>query len=226
VGTRDQVLAVVSHDLRNSIGAIATSARLLLVSTSDEQQRIRRAETIVRACERMNRLMQDLLDASRLQAGYTLSIEPSPHDAAALIRDACESFRATAEDKLIDLTCSIPEDGPRVSADRDRVLQVLSNLLTNAMKFTPEGGAIHIGAERHDGSVRFSVADTGPGIRSEDLAHIFERFYQATSTARMGTGLGLPIAKGLVEAHGGRIWVESKAGVGATFHFTLPVVQS
>jgi PAS domain S-box-containing protein len=222
VRTREHVLAVVSHDLRNSLGAIATSARLLLVATQDEQQRTRRAETIVRACERMNRLMQDLLDTSRLQAGYALSIEPSAQEAAALIRDACDSFRASAEARLIEITCAVLEDVPPVLADRDRILQVLSNLLTNAMKFTPEGGTISIRAERQDEAVRFSVADTGPGIRSEDLAHIFERFYQASSTASLGTGLGLPIAKGIVEAHGGRIWVESKAGIGATLRFTLP----
>jgi signal transduction histidine kinase len=225
VRTREHVLAVVSHDLRNSIGAIATSARLLLVATTDEQQRIRRTDTIVRACERMNRLMQDLLDASRLQAGYTISIDPTAQDVAALIRDACESFRASAEARLIEIACDVPRHVPRVSADRDRILQVLSNLLSNAMKFTPEGGTITIRAEPQDQGVRFSVADTGPGIRTEDLAHIFERFYQASSTASKGTGLGLPIAKGIVEAHGGRIWVESKAGIGATFYFTLPIME-
>jgi PAS domain S-box-containing protein len=226
VRTRDHVLAVVSHDLRNSIGAIATSARLLVMASDDEPQRVRRAQTIVRACDRMNRLVQDLLDASRLQAGYAISIQSAELDGAALIRDACESFRASAEDRLIELACETPNPLPRVAADRDRMLQVLSNLLANAMKFTPEGGTISVRATSQDGAVRFSVADTGPGIRAEDLAHIFERFYQATSTARLGTGLGLPIAKGIVEAHGGRIWVESTPGVGATFHFTLPVATS
>jgi PAS domain S-box-containing protein len=224
VRTRDHVLAVVSHDLRNSIGAIATSARLLLHGTTDEAQRTRRAQTIIRACERMNRLMQDLLDASRLQAGHALSIDRGAQDVAGILRDACESFRAPAENKLIAVECHVPADAPQVFADRDRVMQVLSNLLSNAVKFTPEGGTIALHAEREADAVHFRVSDTGPGIRTEDVAHIFERFYQATATATMGTGLGLPIAKGIVEAHGGRIWAESKPGIGATFHFTLPIV--
>jgi signal transduction histidine kinase len=109
-----------------------------------------------------------------------------------------------------------------VSADRERTLQVLSNLLGNAIKFTPEGGSIALRAEPADEFVQFSVSDTGPGIRAEDLAHIFERYWQATRTAALGTGLGLAIVKGIVEAHGGTIRVETRAGVGSTFHFTLP----
>jgi signal transduction histidine kinase len=160
-----------------------------------------------------------------LQAGHALSLERKAQDVAGILRDACESFRAPAENKLIAVECPIPTDAPQVFADRDRVLQVLSNLLSNAVKFTPEGGTIALRAERQADAVHFCVSDTGPGIRTEDVAHIFERFYQATATATMGTGLGLPIAKGIVEAHGGRIWADSKPGIGATFHFTLPIAQ-
>jgi PAS domain S-box-containing protein len=223
VRTREQVLAVVSHDLRNALGAIATSARLLRIAPADDQQRARRAETIMRVCDRMMRLMQDLLDASRLQAGHLVSIETAPQDAGVLIREACESFRASAEQKLIALEHSIGANLPQVTADHGRILQVLSNLLNNALKFTPEGGTVEVRAAHQGNTVQFSVCDSGPGIRMEDSAHVFDRFWQAAATAGLGTGLGLPIAKGIVEAHGGRIWVESKAGIGATFHFTLPV---
>jgi PAS domain S-box-containing protein len=225
VRTRDHVLAVVSHDLRNALGVIATSARLLLSGSGEEQQRTRRAETIIRACDRMNRLMRDLLDASRLQAGHVLTIDPSRQDVAPILREACESVLAPADQKLIAIECDISSEAPPVLADRGRVLQVLSNLLSNALKFTPDGGTITVRAERQHEMVQLSVADTGPGVRVEDLTRIFERFFQATGTATQGTGLGLAIAKGIVEAHGGRIWVESQAGIGATFHFTLPIAR-
>jgi PAS domain S-box-containing protein len=226
VRTREHVLAVVSHDLRNALSAISASARLLLVASTDDDKRTRRVHTIIRVCDRVNRLMQDLLDASRLHGGRSLAVEPTAQDAASMIRDACDSYRAPFEDKMITLECSLPPSLPQVAADRDRVLQVLSNLLGNAAKFTPEGGRIRMEAARTGEFVQISVSDTGPGIRTEDLPWIFERFWQATGTASLGTGLGLPIAKGIVDAHGGRIWVESKAGIGATFYFTLPVASS
>jgi PAS domain S-box-containing protein len=226
VREREHVLAIVSHDLRNSLGTIATSARLLLVSPADEQQRTRRLETITRICQQMTHLMQDLLDVSRLDEGHRLRIEPAALEVRALIRDACDSFRAKSEDKLIALQCDVADPLLKISADRDRVQQVLSNLIGNAFKFTPEGGTITVRAQAVDGFVQFSVGDTGPGIRAEDLPHIFERYWQAKRTAHLGTGLGLPIAKGIVEAHGGRIWVESTAGVGAAFYFTIPLAPT
>jgi len=226
VGALEHVLALVSHDLRNALGAIATSARLLLASPADEQQRTRRLETIMRICQQMTRLMKDLLDVSRIEEGHMLSIEPAAQEVPALIRDACDSFRARSEDKLIALQCDVAGPLPKISADRDRVQQVLSNLIGNAFKFTPEGGTITVRAQAVDGFVQFSVGDTGPGIRAEDLPHIFERYWQAKRTAHLGTGLGLPIAKGIVEAHGGRIWVETAAGVGSTFYFTIPAAPT
>jgi PAS domain S-box-containing protein len=223
VRTREHVLAVVSHDLRNALSAISTSARLLLVAPSDATQRTRRAETIIRVCDRVNRLVNDLLDASRLQGGHPLAVEPAAQEVGPMIREACESHRARFEEKMIALNCSLAPGLPPVLADRDRVHQVLSNLLANAVKFTPEGGSIQINGVPSGEFVQVSVSDTGPGIRAEDLPRIFERFWQATDTASLGTGLGLPIAKGIVEAHGGRIWADSKAGIGTTFYFTLPV---
>jgi PAS domain S-box-containing protein len=223
---REHVLAVVSHDLRNSLGAIATSAQLLLVAPADGPQRTRRLETIARISQQMMRLMQDLLDVSRVESGHTLSVQPSGQNVRALVRDAFESFRAKSEEKLIALECDVADGTPDVMADRDRVHQILFNLLSNALKFTPEGGTITMQAKAAGTFVRFSVADTGPGIRADELPRVFERFWQARRTASLGTGLGLPIAKAIVEAHGGKIWVDSTAGVGATFYFTIPAVAA
>ena len=171
---------------------------------------------------RMMRLMQDLLDVARVEAGQTLALDRSPQDASTLLRDACETLTSEAERKQIAFDCHLPADIGRIDADRDRVLQALANLIGNAVKFTPEGGRIRLTAEPLDQSVRFSVSDSGPGIKAEHIGHIFEPYWQAARTATLGTGLGLPIAKGIVEAHGGRIWVESEPGLGTTFHFTLP----
>ena len=226
VRAREHVLAIVSHDFRNALGAIATSARLLLIAPTDEEQRKRRLQTIVRVAERMTRLVRDLLDVSRLQGGHTLSINPSEHEVRPLVQEACDSFRSAMEEKLISLECNGTGSVPNVFVDRDRILQVLTNLVGNAVKFTPEGGMIAVGAGATDGEVRFSVSDTGPGIIAEEMSHIFDRFWQATRTASLGTGLGLPIAKGIVEAHGGTIWVESQPGVGTTFYFTVPTAAA
>ena len=120
---------------------------------------------------------------------------------------------------------TVDENVPAVAADRDRVLQVFGNLLGNAIKFTPAGGTVTIGAVNDGVEVRFSVCDTGPGIPPEHVPHVFDRYWQAKSTAKLGTGLGLSIAKGIVEAHAGRIWVESEPGRGASFIFTLPCAE-
>ena len=222
VRAREHVLAVVSHDFRNALGVIGTSARLLLVGSPDDAARKRRLQTLVRVAERMTRLVQDLLDVSRLQGGHALSINPSEQEVMPLIQDACEGFRIVIEEKFISLDCDSCEAVPNVLVDRDRILQVLSNLVGNAAKFTPEGGTITVSVKATGRDVQFSVSDTGPGIRAEEMAHIFDRFWQATRTASLGTGLGLPIAKGIVEAHGGTIWVESQPGIGTTFYFTVP----
>jgi PAS domain S-box-containing protein len=219
--TRDEVLAIVSHDLRNGLGTIMTAARLL-DTQGDGERRTRRAQAIVRTCTRMMRLMRDLLDITRVEAGQTLTIDRAPHDAATLLHDACESLAGEAEGKLITVECNLPEDTRTIMVDRDRILQALANLIGNAVKFTPEGGSIGLRVELMEHAVRFAVSDTGPGIKPEHLERIFEPYWQATRTATLGTGLGLPIVKGIVEAHGGRIWVESEPGVGSTFYFTLP----
>jgi signal transduction histidine kinase len=225
VRAREHVLAIVSHDFRNALGVIATSARLSVTAT-DEEQRTRRLETLVRVSNRMTRLVQDLLDVSRLQGGHAISVKPMAQDVRPLVQDACDSSRALMDEKLITLSCDAGDSLPTVLADRDRILQVLTNLVGNAAKFTPDGGTVTVGAKVVGRDVQFCIADTGPGIRPEEVTHIFERFWQATRTASLGTGLGLPIAKGIVEAHGGKIWVNSEPGVGTTFFFTVPTARA
>ncbi|MCI0673392.1 MAG: HAMP domain-containing histidine kinase, partial [Myxococcaceae bacterium] len=163
-----------------------------------------------------------LLDVSRLEAG-SLTLERLSEDVASLVRKALESFQTPAQEKKLRLESAVEEGLPPVVADRRRVLQVLSNLLGNAVKFTPPGGRITLGAARTAEDVCFSVSDTGPGIPEEQREHVFDRFWQARKTAHAGAGLGLAIARGLVEAHGGSIRVESKVGEGSRFLFTLPV---
>jgi PAS domain S-box-containing protein len=223
VRAREHVLAIVSHDFRNALGVISTSARLLLVGTTNEEQRQRRLHTLVRVAERMTRLVQDLLDVSRLQGGHSLSVNPTEQEVGPLVQEACDSYRALLDEKFVTLDCDRCQSLPTVLADRDRILQVLTNLVGNAAKFTPEGGTVTVGARAVGPDVQFRISDTGPGISAEEASHIFERFWQARRTASLGTGLGLPIAQGIVEAHGGRIWVESQPGIGTTFYFTLPI---
>jgi signal transduction histidine kinase len=169
----------------------------------------------------MNRLIGDLVDVSSLESGR-LSIDRSPGDATALITEAVGVFRSSASEKGISLESD--RAGPVLATfDPDRIMQVLANLIGNAIKFTTSGGDIRVGGEPAGRDVRFWVRDTGPGIPQAQLEAVFERFWQVGANDRRGLGLGLYIAKGIVEAHGGRIWVESKLGAGSTFAFTLAV---
>ena len=170
----------------------------------------------------MSRLIADLLDVTRLEGGKQLPIEPARVEVEALFREAYELFRAQAAASSITLQFDLGDQVPPVYADRDRVMQVLSNLIGNSMKFTPPGGMISLRAESKDKLVFFTVADNGPGIPKENQAEIFNPYWQAKRAERLGAGLGLPIAKGIVEAHGGSIWVESEPGNGTKFRFTLP----
>jgi signal transduction histidine kinase len=169
----------------------------------------------------MGRLIDDLLDFASLEAGR-LSLAPTTQAAAPLVHDACQLFADIARDKGLRLACETGADLPPVPCDRDRVLQVLANLLDNAVKATPAGGAVVVRAEARPGEVCFSVADTGPGMPAEELPHLFERFRRGRQAGYRGTGLGLAIARGIVSAHGGRIWADSAPGRGSTFWFTLP----
>ena len=222
---RDEILAVVAHDLRNPLNTVMMAAGLMLESTSpDRPQERRQVEIVRRAADRMNRMIQDLLDVKRMESGR-LWLDPRPEAVTGLIADTIEMLRPLAEGSSIRLETHLMPDLPAVMADATRISQVLSNLVGNAVKFTPRNGMITISADRAEGEVRFSVIDTGPGIPAEQLPHIFGRFWQAKASDRRGIGLGLAIAKGIVEAHGGRIWVESSVGLGSTFYFTLPVAS-
>lgn len=221
---RDDLVAIVSHDLRNPIHTIHMAASFLLdiAPTNDRRLQARRQlEVIQRSATRANRLIQDLLDVARIQAGG-LAVDPIPIDVKSLVHEAVEAATPLASAAHLNVKCEVPEPSPMVASDRERILQVFANLIGNAIKFTPKGGEIRILASCESSEIRFIVADTGPGIPAEHLNHVFDRYWQAKSTAKLGTGLGLSIAKGIVEAHGGRIWVESPPNSGAQFNFTLP----
>ncbi|KYF48015.1 hypothetical protein BE08_19910 [Sorangium cellulosum] len=226
IRTRDDFLAVVSHDLKNPLSAILTAAALLMKTLPVSEQGAcdrRKAEIILLAAQRMLRLIGDLLDVAALEAGR-LSMEKRRHEAGALVHDAIEMEQALATQKGQVLGSSICGGGSvEVLCDRERVLQVFANLIGNAIKFTAEGGVITVRAEPRGDEVLFGVSDTGVGIHPDELPRVFDRFWQVAETARLGTGLGLTIAKGIVEALGGRIWAESQLGAGATFFFTLPL---
>ncbi|HEY1952113.1 MAG TPA: PAS domain S-box protein [Gemmatimonadaceae bacterium] len=220
---RDDVLAVVAHDLRNPLNTVTMAVNLMLENTpADRVQERRQAEIVRRAADRMNRMIQDLLDVKRMESGR-LTVDARAEEPSSLINDTIDMLRPLAAGSTILLDTGIEDKLPSVLADSARIQQVLSNLVGNAVKFTPRDGRVTVCAERHDTEVRFSVIDTGPGIPPEQLPHIFGRFWQAKASDRRGIGLGLAIAKGIVEAHNGRIWVESDVGLGSTFYFTLPI---
>ena len=213
---------MVAHDLRNPLNTVMMAAGLMLETSSPERPAERRqVEIVIRAADRMNRMIQDLLDVKRMESGR-LGLEAKPETVAGLVGDTIEMLRPLAEGSSIRLESHVAPNLPRVLADATRISQVLSNLVGNAVKFTPREGVITITADGLDAEVRFSVIDTGAGIPAEQLPHIFGRFWQARTSDRRGIGLGLAIAKGIVEAHRGRIWVESSVGLGSTFYFTLP----
>lgn len=222
---RDDILSIVAHDLRSPLNSIVLGIQALrrrgrgvLNATGAEA-----LDRLLSSAQRMGRLIEDLLDVARLEAGQ-LSLSPSPQPTEGLLREAVEAARPQAGQ--VHLLLDEPGALPPVLADRDRLLQVFSNLLGNALKFTPPGGEVRAGARLEGEAVCFYVRDTGPGIAPEALAHIFERFWQADRRDRRGAGLGLSIARGLVEAHGGRLRVESEPGRGSTFFFTVPVASS
>lgn len=220
IAMRDDVLAVVSHDLRTPLGTIMMQAETL----EGSEERVRLGQTIVRAAQRMNRLIGDLLDASAINAGR-LALELGVSQVSELIDDAIEPFRTQVEAHHITLRRDVSDDSMIIRCDRDRILQVLSNLLSNALKFTPDGGTITVSAQREDHVVHFSVADTGKGIAADQLPHLFDRFWSGGG-GRQAAGLGLYIARGILAAHGAAIEVESELGAGSRFHFALPLIES
>jgi PAS domain S-box-containing protein len=224
VRDRDEVLGIVAHDLRNPLGTILIQASLLRRTGSDPERRSQKPwEVIERAATRMSRLIRDLLDITSAEAGR-LPVDRSRLPAGQIIADSVEAQRSLAARASLELLLEAPRDLPDVFGDPDRLLQIFENLIGNAIKFTKPGGRITVKAAPGQGEVLFSVADTGSGLSAEDLPHVFDRFWQRKA-GHKGAGLGLPIAKSIVEAHGGRIGVDSSPGCGSTFWFTIPVAR-
>jgi PAS domain S-box-containing protein len=221
IDARDEVLGIVSHDLRNPLGVVMSTSELLLDPQSAPEERNRYLQIIRRSARSMNLLINDLLDVGQSDNG-TLAVDPRPADPAEIVVEACDSMRPLAAEKSQQLSHDLPGDLPVIRADDGRIQQVLSNLIGNAIKFTEPGGSIRVTARPVAEGVLFTVVDDGPGVPEEDLPHLFDRHWRARSTAHLGAGLGLAIAKGIVEAHGGRIWAESEPGVGTRIHFLLP----
>ena len=215
---RDEILGIVAHDLRNPLTAVVSLADVLRKKQDDREI----ADEIAYAAKRMNRLIQDLLDVARMEAGR-LSLKRARVPVAEIISDAIEAQMPLASAASLELRLDAAPDMHEVWADRDRLLQVFENLIGNAIKFTSPGGRITLGATAGADEVVFSVSDTGGGIAASHLPHIFDRFWQAPENTPRGMGFGLAIVKGIVETHGGRVWVESQPGRGSTFLFTIPM---
>jgi signal transduction histidine kinase len=227
---REETVAIVSHDLKNPLNTISLNTKLLelMVERGDSRSEVRSAmlksiHHVADAVKNAGRLISDLLDVARIEAGG-LAVEKRAEEPASMAREALALLLPLASAKGIHVELTARRDLPAVAADRPRVVQVFSNLLGNAIQFTPEGGVIHVDMrDTGSGVVVFSVRDTGAGIAEEALPHVFDRYWQPKHTFRQGAGLGLAIAKGIVEAHGGNIWARSRLGEGSTFSFSLPV---
>lgn len=222
IDAREEILRIVAHDLRNPLNTISMATTLLMEKDTPEAARASQLRIVRRAGERMNHLIQDLLSVTTIEAGR-LSIAPRKLSVSELLHEAAEMLEPIAREKSITLTVHAADDLPSVRADGARVLQVFSNLVGNAVKFTPSGGAITLAAVRADGRVQCSVSDNGPGIPAAQIPRLFGKFWQAKRGDGRGVGLGLAIARGIVEAHGGTINVESEVGRGSVFSFFLPV---
>jgi signal transduction histidine kinase len=222
VATRDEVMAIVAHDLRNPLGAITMRASMMRDESSVSQMR-QHASLIVNTGMRMDYLIKTMLDVATMEAGR-FSLLCAACNVDELLEEVIALFEPAAAAKGVTLERRVTDESLVIHADRERVVQVLSNLIGNALKFTPRGGRITIAVDRTDDAARFGVIDTGPGIAPDRLKRIFERFWKEERIPGVkGTGLGLFIAKRIIEAHGGEIWAESTPGHGATFYFTLPL---
>ncbi len=219
---RDELLAIVSHDLRNPLNAIALNTQLLerLVSSGDPRLG-RISRSLDSSIAQMQRIISDLLDLAAIEAGK-LSVELLPGDARSPIGEAVETYRSVSAEKSIVVDAGIGPDPLPARFDPGRIVQVLDNLIHNALKFTPNGGRISVDGRRTAHVVEIRVRDTGPGLKPEELSVIFDRFRQVEKRGRRALGLGLYISRSIVESHGGRIWAESVPGEGSTFLFTLP----
>ncbi|MBW3564171.1 MAG: hypothetical protein KY459_05560 [Acidobacteria bacterium] len=223
VRMRDEILGVVSHDLRSPLTTIALSAELLPDASPEE--RAEHVETILTTTGRMERLIRDLLDVTKIDHG-ALQIRRDLVKPAEVVKEVVAGHEPIADSKEIQLETSIDETLPEIMGDPDRLAQALGNLIGNAFKFTPSGGMVRVSLVRRDRIIRFEVCDNGPGIAPADLPHLFDPFWQAKKTAHLGAGLGLKIARAIVEAHGGSIEVDNLVGGGALFAFELPAAPT
>jgi PAS domain S-box-containing protein len=223
--SREEIIGVVSHDLRNPVAAVKMLSRAALRETDDSgTSRAENILLIAKAAEQMDALIRDLLDVSRLDEGQ-LAIHQEPVDPSVLLNGLLQTLLPLVEEKGIKVDLQLEAGLPKVLADSERIQQTISNLVGNAIKFTPSGGRITVRTRSTGDEVIVSVIDTGTGISAEQLPKVFDRYWQSARTDREGAGLGLAIAKGIVESHGGRIWIESKLGQGATASFTFPVTR-
>jgi signal transduction histidine kinase/ActR/RegA family two-component response regulator len=222
IRARDEVLGIVAHDLRNPLNVITTASSMLHQRLPDQRAR-RSVERILRAAQRAEHLIDDLLDVSAIESGH-FAVEKRQFDAATAVLAAIEMQQGLAASSSVILASDLAPGLPPIQADGERVLEVLENLVGNAIKFTPAGGTILIGARAQGAELVLWVKDTGPGIPPEQIPHLFDRFWQASKGDRRGAGLGLTICRAIVDAHGGRIWVESELGVGSTVFFSLPAL--
>ena len=221
---KDEMLSIVAHDLRNPLSVALLAASLLVREVPEERREASRKPlaAIQRAIRRATRLVDDLLDVARIESGrLELRLDSVPPET--LVCDAVDSCLPHAAQASVQIDWKVASGLPPVRADKDRIQQVFGNLLDNAIKFTKPGGRVSVIAAREGDTVRFAVRDTGRGIDGAHLARVFDRFWQVRQGEHRGVGLGLTIAKGIVEAHGGQMGVESVAGVGSTFSFTVPV---
>jgi PAS domain S-box-containing protein len=220
-GARENLLAVVSHDLRSPLSAVQLAAQLTAKRLADAPPEVRKQlDVIARSVKRMRRLIDDLLQAGAIESG-TLVVEPKTERVGAIVDEVVAAVGPAAADRSVRLVVDVPELPP-VRCDRERIAQVLTNVVENALKFAPSGGTVEVRARAVDGAIEIAVSDDGPGVEPDDVPRLFDRYWKAKAKGRHGVGLGLFIAKGIVEAHGGRIWVESALGRGAAFHFTIP----
>lgn len=222
---REDVLAIVSHDLKNPLAAITLAGQLLKRLKEANPSKLHElSERIEKASSQMLNLIDDLLDFSKIRSG-TFSIEKTRETPSDIIVPLIDNFKILAEARQLSFKVEIPQSLARIDCDARRIRQVISNLLGNAIKFTPEGGTITLSALESEGNIQISVSDTGPGIPPENLPKIFDRFWQASETKSLGAGLGLSIAKGIIEAHDGKIWAESIVGKGTTFYILLAATK-
>jgi PAS domain S-box-containing protein len=228
IRARDDVLGVVSHDVRTPLSVIGMCiASLLSEEVGHDERRRETLMTVQRANQWAQRLIQDLLDVSAIEAGG-LSLSRHREDPVLLVMLAVQLSGELAAEREVSLVADVPERLPDVDVDADRIVQALSNLIGNALKFTPYRGTVRVGAVEEAGQVRLFVSDSGPGVPLEDAPHVFDRFWTARRTARArGTGMGLAIVRGIADAHGGRAWLEPPLpGAGATFSIALPAAPS